>query len=230
MNKPYYQNDLVTIYHGDCLEVLPEIGSVDLVLTDPPYGIGEDGKTNHTRSVLAESSNFDIGVRWDNKRIEYITDVVNKGKNAIVWGGNYYADLLGSSSCWLVWDKDNGKSDFADCELAWTSFKSAVRKFKWKWAGMLQEDMKNKEVRYHPTQKPIELFKWIVNQYSSKGDLILDPFSGSGTTGIACMLADRKCICIEREEAYCEIAAKRCEQAKTGLTPGEQEAGQMTLF
>ncbi len=230
MNKPYYTNELVTIYNADCMDVLPELEPVDLVLTDPPYGIGEDGKSNHTRCNLAVSTYFDIGIRWDKKRIEKIKDVVNCGKNAIVWGGNYYADILGASNCWIVWDKDNGKTDFADCELAWTSFKTAVRKIKWRWQGMLQEDMKNKETRMHPTQKPVPLFVWILKNYSEQNHTILDPFLGSGTTAVAAMQLNRQCIGIELEEKYCEIAAKRCEQFKTGLTFEEQEEGQQTLF
>jgi len=226
----YYSNPLVTIYYGDCLNILPHIPQVDLVLTDPPYGIGEDGSTNHTRGGLTKSTNFTEGLGWDEKRIEYINDVVNIGKHAIVWGGNYYADILGASSCWLVWDKDNGKTDFADCELAWTNFDTAVRKFKWKWQGMLQEDMKNKEKHYHPTQKPIPLFTWILENYSAESDVILDAFMGSGTTLISCMKLHRKGIGIDNEEYWCEMSAKRCEQARTGLTPAEQEAEQGLLF
>lgn len=109
----------------------------------------------------------------------------------------------------IVWDKVNGKNDFADCELAWTSFDSAVRKFEFKWHGMLQEDMKHKEKRYHPTQKPVKLFMQIIEKYSQPTDLILDPFLGSGTTAIACQKTGRHWIGIEREAAYCEIARKR---------------------
>lgn len=132
-------------------------------------------------------------------------------KNQIIFGGNYYANWLPASSCWLVWDKNNS-GDFADCELAWTSFKSAVRKFKWTWNGMIQENMKNKEYRYHPTQKPLKLMEWIVFNYTKPADLILDPFMGSGTTIVAARNLQRKYIGIESNLEYIKIAKIRLAQ------------------
>ena len=135
-------------------------------------------------------------------------------RNQIIFGGNYFIEHLTNSSCWIVWDKDNGESFFADCELAWTSFDTAVRKFKWKWNGMLQEEMgANKEFRHHPTQKPIELFKWILENYSEEGQTILDPFLGSGTTLIAAKQLNRNAIGIEISPEYCEIAKQRLSQS-----------------
>lgn len=119
---------------------------------------------------------------------------------------------LGNSSCWIVWDKDNGKTDFADCELAWTSFPTAVRKFKWKWQGMLQEVMGDKEVRQHPTQKPLPLIKWILTKYSKDTDLIFDPFMGSWTTARACMDLGRNFIGAELSSEYCEVGRQRLRQ------------------
>jgi DNA modification methylase len=115
------------------------------------------------------------------------------------------------SPCWLVCDKDNS-GDFADCELAWTNFNSAVRKFLWRWNGMLQEPNAPKETRYHPTQKPQGLFSEILGKYSKEGKLVLDPFLGSGTTCYCAKKLNRYSIGIEIEEKYCEIAAKRCMQ------------------
>ena len=211
---PYHQTDFGTLYHGNCLDILPTLAdkSVDLVLTDPPYGIGESNKKNLSRGKLAKPTNYG-DYDWDlsipDKRI---FDLMLKiSKNQIIFGGNYFVEYLKNSSCWLVWDKDNGKSDFADCELAWTSFKTAVRLFKFKWHGMLQENMKDKEKRYHPTQKPVALFVWCLNNYSKENDLILDPFAGSGTTAIACIRTNRKYVMIEKEEKYCEIAVRRIE-------------------
>jgi site-specific DNA-methyltransferase (adenine-specific) len=132
-------------------------------------------------------------------------------KNQIIFGGNYFIEYLKNSPCWIVWDKDNS-GNFADCELAWASFKTAVRKFKWRWNGMLQEDMKHKESRYHPTQKPVELMKWILNKYSKPTDLILDPFLGSGTTAIAAKQIHRRYIGIEISQKYCDIARQRLGQ------------------
>ena len=214
--KPYFETKNGKLYHGDCLEVMQELDvKADLCLTDPPYGIGEDGKKNHSRSVLAKTTKF-TPKNWDKRPLnkEQFKYICKSSKNQILFGGNYFVDFLYSTNCWIVWDKDNGNTDFADCELAWTSFKTAVRKFKWKWQGMLQEKGgKQKEKRYHPTQKPVALMKWCLEKYSQPNDLILDPFFGSGTTGIACELLGRKWIGIELDEEYCEIAAKRIEKA-----------------
>jgi len=133
-------------------------------------------------------------------------------KNQIIFGGNYFIEYLKNSPCWIFWDKDNQESFFADGELAWTSFKTRTRKFKWRWFGMLQEDMKNKEFREHPTQKPVELMKWILLNYSKENDLILDPFLGSGTTAVACQNLHRNFIGIEISPEYCEIAKSRLRQ------------------
>lgn len=202
--------DLNRIYCGDSLELMKSIPdkSIDLVLTDPPYGIGESNERNLTRGCLAVNTNHG-NYEWDKKRISDISDVLRVSKNQIIFGGNYYTDFLTPSSCWIVWDKDNGATDFADCELAWTSFKTAVRKFKWKWQGMLQEDMSEKEIHYHPTQKPLALMKWILDKYSKPDDIILDPFCGSGTTCLAAEMLGRKWIGIDISRKYYQIAEKR---------------------
>ena len=212
MNKPYYQDNYVTIYLGDCREILPQLPRVDLILTDPPYGIGEAKGKNLSRGKWANPKDYGID-NWDDTPIDFalIELVMRKSGNQIIWGGNYYP--LPPTSCWLVWDKENGGNDFADCELAWTSFKSAVRIFRFRWSGMLQGDMKNKDYRYHPTQKPTALFSWVISKYSQPNNIILDPFLGSGTTAYCAKKLNRKCIGIEIEEKYCEIAAKRCSQS-----------------
>jgi len=188
--------------------------SIDLVLTDPPYGIGECGAKNHSRIQLAKPTLYSCK-DWDfekpNKK--YFDEIQRISKNQIIFGGNYFADMLPPSSCWLVWDKDNS-GDFADCELCWTSFKSAVRKFKFRWNGMLQEDMKHKEVRLHPTQKPVKLIEQIINKYSDESMTIFDPFLGSGTTAIACINTRRNFIGIEKDEEYFNIAQKRVKEAQ----------------
>jgi DNA modification methylase len=223
--KTYYKDDLVTIYHGDCREIVPSLGKFDLLLTDPPYGIGEAAGKNISRgkrigihgngSALAyarEYGNDD----WDNQPAskESIALAISAAENAIIFGGNYFH--LPPSSCWLVWDKDNGTTDFADCELAWSNYTTAVRKFKWRWNGMLQENMTDKEIRFHPTQKPVPVMRWCIEHADrARGafvETILDSFAGSGTTGRAAKDLGRKCTMIEREEKYCEIAAKRMLQ------------------
>ena len=204
---------------GDCLEVMRGLPdkSVDLVLTDPPYGIGEAKGKNKTRGRLAKAKDYGV-YDWDDHIPdgEVFDEIRRVSKHAIIFGGNYFAEYLANSPCWLVWDKDNS-GDFADCELAWTNFHTAVRKFTFRWNGMLQGDMKEKETRYHPTQKPVKLFRQILDSYSNPGDIILDPFLGSGTTAVACVETGRHFIGIELEEKYCEIARRRVAEATPSL-------------
>lgn len=209
------------VIQGDCIDVMKELPDkcVDLVLTDPPYGIGAvTYKRMKSRSQLAEAGNYDK-FDWNDKIPEkvYFDEMIRISKNQIIWGGNYFVEYLFNGPCWLVWDKDNGKNDFADCELAWTSFKTAVRIYKYRWQGMLQGNMKNKEKHYHPTQKPLPLIEWCLDKYSKEGDVIFDGFSGSGTTGVGCVKMNRKFILADRELAYCEIARQRIEQEKNQL-------------
>jgi len=189
---------------GDCLQLLPEIPdkSIDLILTDPPYGlnIASTGFVGGADSNTKNGKLTAFGIQeWD-KAIptkEVFKEMFRISKNQIIFGGNYFIEYLTNSPCWIIWDKDNLDSPFADCELAWTSFTSATRIFKWRWNGMLQEDMKNKEHRVHPTQKPVGLFKKILMKYSKEGDAICDPFLGSGTTLEACQDTNRNCIGFE---------------------------------
>ncbi len=220
--KPYYQDDYVTLYHADCREVLPLLEPVDLVLTDPPYGIGEAAGANKSRSkpIGGKGKGFvpakDYGVfNWDNKPIDQ--DLINQliTQPAIIFGGNYYA--MPPSACWLVWDK-HITGDFADCELAWTNLPGAVRKIDYLWNGCMK---KRPEQRWHPTQKPLDVMKWCITQadtkLKNKVATILDPFTGSGTTLRAAKDMSRKAIGIEREEQYCEVAANRLRQEVLGL-------------
>lgn len=216
--KTYFETKLGRLYHGDCLEIMPELRKVNLCLTDPPYGLGVYASGTMGGGVLAKQSTF-AATNWDfcipsKKIFELIFD---KSSNQIIFGGNYFIDYLYATPCFLVWNKDNGNNNFADCELAWTSFRTATRIIKWRWQGMLKEA---RETRYHPTQKPVGLFAWILEKYSKSNDIILDSFLGSGTTVIACERLNRRWIGIEKEEKYCEIAAKRIEA----------EASQLKLF
>lgn len=210
--EPYYDQDGITIYNSDCRQVLPYLPKVDLVLTDPPYGIGEAAGANKSRGKLGVAKDYGDDA-WDNDRadIGVITAARHVSDSQVIFGGNYYADALPPSSCWLVWDKDNGENDFADCELAWTSWKKAVRMLTYRWNGMLQEPGVPKETRYHPTQKPTRVMTWCIS-LAPKSDTILDPFMGSGATLVAAKLMGKKCIGIEREEKYCRIAVERLAQ------------------
>ena len=183
----------------------------ELAIVDPPYGIGEDGLKNHSRGKLAKSTKY-IPKNWDKAppKQEYFNELIRVSKKQIIWGANHFISKIPyDSSCWIVWDKDNGKSDFADCELAWTSFKTSVRKFKFKWQGMLQENMANKEVRIHPTQKPVDLYKWLLENYAHKGDKIFDSHVGSGSSRIACYDLGFDFIGCEIDKDYWEAQEKR---------------------
>src|SRR5690554_2456275 len=160
-----------------------------LSIIDPPYGIGEDGSKNHTRGKVAKAKNYKsfAGQDLHAPDSDFFKELIRVSKNQIIFGANHFIENIpnANSSCWIVWDKENGENDFADCELAWSSFNTAVRRFKFRWAGMLQGDMKNKEVRIHPTQKPVALYKWLLLNYAKQGDKILDTHLGSGSIAIA---------------------------------------------
>jgi site-specific DNA-methyltransferase (adenine-specific)/modification methylase len=199
-----------TLYLGDCSEILPTLDKVDAVVTDPPYGIGESAGKNKSRGNLAVAKDYGND-DWDISPIsnELMKVVVDAGRHAIVFGGNYYA--MPPSKCWLIWDKEN-TGDFADAELAWTNLNKAVRLKRYMWNGMLRA---NKEPRGdHPTQKPVGIMEWCISHLPDGTETVLDPFMGSGTTGVACMNLQRKFIGIEREQKYFDIACKRIEQAQ----------------
>ena len=197
-----------TLYLGDCAEVLSIIDRVDAVITDPPYGINENSKKVASRGNMAAPKDYG-DFDWDKAPPpdELIELIRTKGKYQAFFGGNYFT--LPPTSCWLVWDKLNGDNDFADCELAWTNWPKAVRRLQWRWNGMIRQ---GNEQRYHPTQKPLEVMKWVI-ELCPKSDTILDPFMGSGTTGVAAIQMGRKFIGIEREPKYFDIACKRIQQA-----------------
>lgn len=200
-----------TLYLGDCREILPTLPKVDAVITDPPYGIGEAAAKNKSRGRLAVAKDFGND-SWDDEPIsdDLIRMVREAGKWSVIFGGNYYA--LPAAKCWLVWDKENGDSDFADCELAWTNLPKAVRRIRYMWNGMLRA---NGEPRGdHPTQKPIGVMAWAINHVPDPCRVILDPFMGSGTTGVAAMGLQRRFIGIERESKYFDIACRRIEDAQ----------------
>ena len=182
--------DKLTITNEDNMELMKRYPDkyFDLAIVDPPYGIGEDGRDNHTRGKLAKASDYRKNSRYDNAIPDYLYfgELFRVSKNQIIWGGNYFIEYLKNTPCFIVWDKNNGENDFADCELAWSSFDTAVRMFKHTWNGMIQQDMKNKEKRQHPNQKPVALYKWLLRNYAKPGDKILDTHLGSGSIAIAC--------------------------------------------
>jgi DNA modification methylase len=204
-----------TLYLGDCRDILPGLGKVDAVVTDPPYGI----KTDSTMAcdggfkggtMLAAKAHYEA-TDWDSEPItaNLMCAVREAAQWQIIFGGNYYD--CPPASCWLVWDKEvNGH--FADCELAWTNLPKAVRRIRHMWNGMLR---KGQEQRCgHPTQKPLEVMRWCIGHLPEPNETILDPFMGSGTTGVAAVQMGRRFIGIEREPKYFDIACRRIEEAQ----------------
>lgn len=192
----------------------------ELAIIDPPYGIGEDGSKNHTRTKFAKAKDYKGYAGNDLSAPEktYFDELIRVSKKQIIWGANHFISKIPyDSSCWIVWDKDN-TGDFADCELAWTSFDSAVRKFKFRWNGMLQEDMKNKEFRIHPNQKPVVLYDWILSKYAKIGDKILDTHVGSASSLISCHKNGFDYIGFEKDPYYYNLANRRLEDYKSQIT------------
>lgn len=191
------------LYLADCMDVLPTLDKVDAVITDPPYGIGQDGGAQRTRGSK-KTNGQKMG--WDSERPPKIVfDIMESaGDVRIYWGGNYFADYLPASMGWLYWEKRMG-GDFADGELAWTSQHKALRQF---------SHYRKNNGDEHPTQKPVPLMKWCIDQCKNNPQTILDPFMGSGTTGVAAVQMGRRFIGIEREPKYFEIACKRIEEAQ----------------
>ena len=201
------------IINADCMDILKQLPDkcIDLVLTDPPYG-KQYARGKNGWGVCDNRPDIK-DVSWDNQTPsqELFDEIIRVSKNQIIFGGNYFTDKLPVSNCWICWDKignNTNKSVFADCELAWTSFKSVCRKFVSVSMGFIKYD---RSERIHPTQKPADLFGQIIRDYSKENDLVLDCFSGSGTTAIACHRLKRRFICIEKDKDYWQASVKRLE-------------------
>ncbi len=217
-----YEKDNIRLILGDCMDLMREYPNdyFDLAVVDPPYGIGEDGGTNGTRGKLAKAKSF-TAKGWDKNPppVLYFNELRRVSKNQIIWGANHFISRLPfDSSCWIVWNKENGATDFADCELAYTSFPTAVRCFSFRWQGMLQGDMKNKERRIHPTQKPIALYDWLFTNYAEPGQKILDTHLGSASSAIAAHRQDfAEFVGVEIDREYYDNAVKRFRAATAQL-------------
>lgn len=195
-----------TLYLGDCLEILPTLPKVDAVITDPPYGIDADTKNSKKPDDPNGWRHYGTPSGWDkDRRPHEVAALVAAAKTSIIWGGNYYTDILPPSMGWLVWDKGQDDFSLADVEFAWWSEWKAARRLRYPRALAI------KEGGLHPTQKPIKVMEWCIAK--TDGD-ILDGFMGSGTTGVACMNLGRKFIGIEIEPKYFDIACERIENAK----------------
>jgi len=208
--KPYYEHSGITIYHGDCRDIVPILGFSGLVLTDPPYGIAHP--TNYKargRGKLAACRDY-VPFHDDNKPFDP-SWLLTIGDARIIWGGNWFADKLPNSGGWLVWDKERPDDlDQATCELAWTDCVRGVRRLRLLWNGMMRA---TKETLSHPTQKPERLMGWCMClKWTREFTSVLDPYMGSGATLVAAKNLGRTAVGIELEERYCEIAAKRLSQ------------------
>lgn len=187
-----------TLYLGDCWDILPSIGKVCAVVTDPPYGISANKQT-----LGKGKKEFHRGEDWDESAPD-ISPLLNIAEKCCFWGGNYFSDKLPVTNDWLVWHKVNDGRSFSECELAWTNFGRQTRHISHHWGG---------EEKQHPTMKPLAVMEWSLS-FIPDAELILDPFMGSGTTGVAAMIQSKKFIGIERDEKYFEIACERIYDAQ----------------
>ena len=208
MSEPWRRKEVIgscELYLGDCLEILPTLGKVDAVVTDPPYGIGRDGQKKTTGGNGGRKAYEFKG--WDASRppADVFQAMLDMSTDQIIWGGNYFADYLPAAGKWLVWDKGQ-RINQSDGELAYTSRDGALRIFTQNRVALLVEGAQ------HPTQKPIEVMVWSLQQLPD-AKTILDPFMGSGTTGVACVKLGRKFIGIEIDEGYFDIACERIRKA-----------------
>ncbi len=204
----------IVLYQGDCLEVLPTLGRFDAVVTDPPYGIGAAngasvGGTDASGKYIRRPRQYAGG--WDNERAspEVMAAILTAAKVHVIWGGNFFTDLLPVGGRWLIWDKLNSMPTYSDGELAWTSIDGAsVKKFTQCSSGLAA----NKDGRVHPTQKPLNLMQWCLG-FVPNAASVVDPFMGSGTTGVACAKLGRRFTGIEIDPGYFDIACRRIAAA-----------------
>jgi len=221
--------DKIEITNEDNMELMKRYPDnyFDLAIVDPPYGIGESSNDNQSRSKLGKSKNYG-SKNWDDNapNQDYFKELKRVSKHQVIWGANHFIENVpfANSSCWVVWDKVNGKNDFADCELAYCSFKTAVRKFEFRWHGMLQQDMKNKETRIHPTQKPRQLYNWLLDNYAKEDDKILDTHLGSGSIALACHDRGFELTACELDKDYFNSAIKRIQSHTAQQTIFDQGA------
>lgn len=208
--------ELNRIINDDCLNVMKQIPDkyFDLCLTDPPYGIDYGGQLKGFGDGKGGSNKYGWkswnAPEWDKERPEkeVFEQIMRVSKNQIIWGGNYFADYLPTSQGWLVWNKGQRDFSLADGELAWTSFDKALRIFDYSRGQAL------KDGKIHPTQKPVALFSWVLELFSKEGDKVFDPFSGSGTTAIACHRGKRQFLCVEKDEVYFKKSVERLEEER----------------
>ena len=214
----------IELLNIDCMTYMATLPdkAFDLAIVDPPYGInaantfgGEERKSGNGASnkTAFEKKDWDLSVPDKS----YFDELMRVSKSQIIWGANYMSNFLPPSMGWIVWDKDNGTTKFSDAELAFSSFDRALRIWKYTWNGMIQGDMKNKELRIHPTQKPVKLYEWLLTNYAKPGQRILDTHLGSGSSAIAAHYFGVDFVGCELDTDYYNAAKKRFEQATAQL-------------
>lgn len=211
-------------YNMDCMEGMKQFPDkyFDLAIVDPPYGIGVMSM-NYTKSGAVRTHGYSVAKRrdyrkqseWDVKpEKSYFDELFRVSKRKIIWGGNYFSDMLPPSKSFIVWDKrcdDSMRNDFADCKYAWADY-GVARMFRFVWNGMIQGNMKEKEERFHPTQKPVALYEWVLNNYAKKGDKILDTHLGSGSSRIAAYDAGLDFVGYEIDKDYFDKQEQRFQK------------------
>jgi site-specific DNA-methyltransferase (adenine-specific) len=205
------------VYNVDCMTYMKTLPDkyFSLCIVDPPYGINI-AKNGQVGGGKCAKVNQYSKSEWDNSipSADYFNQLFRISNNQIIWGGNYMIEFLYNTSCFIVWNKDN-TGNFADAELAWTSFDSPTRIFKYRWNGMLQENMQYKEIRIHPVQKPIQLYKWLLKNYAKEGDTIFDSHMGSQSSRIACYDGGFDFVGCELDKDYFDAGNKRFEIFKS---------------
>ena len=216
INPPFCQTAVIgslSFFNTDNIELMKTFADkeFDLAIVDPPYGLGkrttDGGGTNSQIKFMDDIRR----TNWDDKipQKEYWEQLFRVSKNQIIWGANHFISRMPiDSSCWVVWDKGTGDNDFADCELAWTSFSCPVRKYFKSWVGANAKE-KSEKTRIHPTQKPVQLYKWLLQKYAKEGDKILDTHFGSLSIGIACHDLHFELTASELDKEYYELGKNR---------------------
>lgn len=207
-------------YNMDCMQGMKEFPDeyFDLAIVDPPYGISIGANSTTIGGGVAQPKQYKM---FDDSTIpsaDYFKELKRVSQNQIIWGGNYFLEHLGATKCLIVWDKGRRGLKFADCEIAWTSLDEPCRLFEYLWDGMRQENMKQKEYRIHPTQKPVALYKWLLTNYAKEGDKILDTHVGSASSLIACEDMGYDYVGFEIDQEYYRKGIDRIKRHKAQLS------------
>ena len=206
---------MIELLHTDCMaymKTLPD-KAFDLAIVDPPYGIKQPAFRKESANKACKPTDYHNAVfNQEAPSQSYFDELRRVSRNYIVWGGNYYNQFLDPGMKWIFWDKQTEDTQWGDGELAATSLRGAITKYKFAWNGMIQGDMKNKETRIHPTQKPVKLYEWLLKNYAKEGDRILDTHLGSGSSAIAAHYAGFDFVGCELDEDYYKAACERFDR------------------